>query len=565
MSHALITIAAPIAVGRISDALAVIEAMGNPASPQVAEALDRLDGDEGVHFMSLHAIPPTDEGSGTGHLVLEFSADGSETDALARVVDRIGPRLIEVFRLADDWKSGDLVAYLGARRLVLGVGWSGRTGLAFVGTPGMSVGRIRREAELARRLTASLEAQDGARLALDRLNLIRAQLRADPAGQWALETPEPMPVAPVWTTFSLIIDAAVSFVRTFLWPFAILWGLIILARVLYLVANHAFAHVFAASPMIVIAALWSGLLWALGALLAIAIPLLLLAGALYLNLRKLEQTDWLSERAPERAVMHEILARENHYAQNHMMSLTRRKPGFTRRLTVRLAFWLIGTLARLQFQPGHLGDIGTIHFARWVLLPNSRDFVFFSNFGGSWESYLEDFITKAHEGLTAVWSNTVGFPRTENLFQKGATDGERFKRYARQSMLPTPFWFSAYPTVTTDNIRTNAAIRVGVAAAMTNDEAIEWLDLFGSADRPAAQVQSDQIQSLVFGGLGFLPHGCVLIVRFADNRVETRAWLASILPHVAFDDGRLLRAEAVISLGLGPQALAKAGLPISTA
>ena len=77
------------------------------------------------------------------------------------------------------------------------------------------------------------------------------------------------------------------------------------------------------------------------------------------------------------------------------------------------------------------------------MLPNSKDFVFFSNYGGSWDSYLEDFITKAHEGLTAVWSNTVGFPRTENLFQKGATDGERFKRYARRSMLATPFWFSA--------------------------------------------------------------------------------------------------------------------------
>jgi len=41
-------------------------------------------------------------------------------------------------------------------------------------------------------------------------------------------------------------------------------------------------------------------------------------------------------------------------------------------------------------------------------------------------------------------SNTVGFPKAENLFQKGATDGERFKRYARQSMAPTPFWYSAF-------------------------------------------------------------------------------------------------------------------------
>jgi deferrochelatase/peroxidase EfeB len=561
VSHALITIAAPIAVGRISDALAVIQQLGNPAVPDVAEVLGRLDGDAGVHFLSLHAIPPTDEASPRGHLVLEFSADGSEAEALARVVDRIGPRLTDVFRLADDWKGGDFLAYLGARKLRLGVGWTGRTGLAFAGTPGMSVGRIRREAELAQRLTASLETQGEGLSALDRLARIREQVRADAASQWALTTPDALPVAPTWNTFGLVIDMAVSFVKTYLWPFAILWGLIVLARVAYLAVTHAFRGFFSAPPPIVVGALWSGLLWALGALLAIAIPLLIAAAALYFDLRNKEQTDWLDERSPKRSVLHEILARENHYAQNHMVSVTRRKPGFTRRLTSRLAFWLIGALAQRQFQPGHLGAIGTIHFARWVMLPNSTDFVFFSNYGGSWESYLEDFITKAHAGLTAVWSNTVGFPRTENLFQKGATDGERFKRYARHSMLPTPFWFSAYPTLTTDNIRTNAAIRVGLAAAMTNDEATEWLELFGSALRPPSKLETDQIQSLVFGGLGFMPHGHVLTVRLADCRTKARDWLRGVLPHVAFDDGRRLRADAVISLGLGPGALAKAGLP----
>ena len=166
-----------------------------------------------------------------------------------------------------------------------------------------------------------------------------------------------------------------------------------------------------------------------------------------------------------------MVKRENDpdHVQNHMISITLRKPGLTRWITLRLAFWLVLGLASRQFKPGFLGDIGTIHFARWVTLPGTRQVVFLSNYGGSWESYLEDFITKAHNGLTAVWSNTVGFPKAENLFQKGATDGERFKRYARQSMAPTPFWYSAYTTLSTANIRTNAAIRVGLAGAMTDE------------------------------------------------------------------------------------------------
>src|SRR5690606_30508896 len=138
------------------------------------------------------------------------------------------------------------------------------------------------------------------------------------------------------------------------------------------------------------------------------------------------------------------------------------KPGFIRKLTIRIAFFAIARLTALNPRVGHLGDIGTIHFARWVTLPGTRDLLFFSNFGGSWESYLEDFITKAHEGLTAVWSNTVGFPRTRNLFLDGATDGERFKRYARASMVYTPFWYSAYPELTTANIRDNQVIRRGI-------------------------------------------------------------------------------------------------------
>lgn len=561
MPQALVTVAAPLPVGRLAEVKAAIERLGNPAAPAIADALTRLDGERGVHFISLHAIAPTDPDSRSGHIVLEFSADGAEDQALRWLVGRLGPELTAIFSRASDWAAGDLLAYLAARKLTLGVGWSGRTGLAFAGTPGMTVGRIRREADLAARVAASLESQPGNLHPLQRLALVREAVREDPDSRWALEPPEALPAAPAWNIVGLVIDVAVSFVKTFLWPFGLLYGLVLLARLAWLIAAGAFEGVSHAPAWRIAGALWSGVGWAAGAGVCFLATLLIFAAWLYSSLRRKEQTDWLSTRSPDRAVMHEILQRENLCAQNHMVSITRRKPGLTRRLTSRLAFWLIGTLAQLQFQPGHLGNIGTIHFARWVMLPNSRDFVFFSNYGGSWESYLEDFITKAHEGLTAVWSNTVGFPRTENLFEGGATDGERFKRYARQSMQPTPFWFSAYPTLTTDNIRANAAIRVGLAGAMTDEEASAWLDLFGSADRPASKLESDQIQSLLFGGLGFMPHGHVLLVRLGESRAAARQWLGDTLPHVAFDDGRRLRAGAVISLGLGPGALAKAGLP----
>ena len=564
MIQSMVTIAAPLAVEKIPHALALIQALGNPTGPTVATDLGRLDGDAGVHFASLNAIAPTDTTSATGHLVLEFSADGAEAAAIALMVDRLGARLRPIFELSSDRPGADLKAYFAAHSLHLGVGWMGRTGLAFAGTPGMSVGRIRREATLSARLAAELENQPGGVDALGRLDRVRAAIRADPDFAWALETPDAGPVAPNLGTLALILSVAWSFVTTFLWPLAIP-----LVIVLGFGLHGAWEVVrdetagLDLGPLLWTLFTLSGKLlsWLFAVVLAFAVPLLILAGALYFSLRAKEQTDWIDSRAPRREVLHAILANENQCAQNHMVSITQRKPGITRRITARLAFWIIGALATRQFQPGHLGNIGTIHFARWVMLPGGRDFVFFSNYGGSWESYLEDFITKAHAGLTAVWSNTVGFPVTENLFQLGATDGERFKRYARHSMAPTPFWYSAYPDLTTDNIRTNAAVRSGLAAAMTNEEATSWLAQFGSSQRPAVKLESDQIQSLLFGGLGFMPHGQVLLIDLAANPPGVRAWLKAIAPDVAFDDGRRLRHKAVVTLALGPGALAGAGLP----
>jgi deferrochelatase/peroxidase EfeB len=564
MIQSMVTIAAPLAVETIPEALAFIQALGNPAGPAVTTDLDRLDGDAGVHFASLHAIAPTDTTSATGHLVLEFSADGAEAAAIALVVDRLGARLRPIFELSSDRPGADLAGYFAAHSLKLGVGWMGRTGLAFAGTPGMSVGRIRREATLSGRLAAELENQPGGVNALDRLERVRAAIRADPDFAWALETPDPAPVAPNLGTLALTLSLAWSFVTTFLWPLAIPLAFVLAfgAHGAYDLVRNATAGLGIGPLLWTLFTLTGKLLsWLFVVFLAFAVPLLILAGALYLSLRAKEQSDWVDTRAPRREVLHEILAHENRCAQNHMVSITQRKPGLTRRLTSRLAFWIIGALATRQFEPGHLGDIGTIHFARWVMLPGGRDFVFFSNYGGSWESYLEDFITKAHAGLTAVWSNTVGFPVTENLFELGATDGERFKRYARHSMTPTPFWFSAYPDLTTDNIRTNAAVRSGLSAAMTNQEATSWLTQFGSTQRPAVKLESNEIQSLLFGGLGFMPHGKVLLVDLSASRPAVRAWLKAVGPDVAFDDGRRLRHKAIVTLALGPGALAGAGLP----
>ena len=330
-----------------------------------------------------------------------------------------------------------------------GGGWFDNPGVGFAGTPGMNVARIRSEAVLARRISGLVAAQPGHWTALQRVEDVRGKIKDDPVFSQALSpaTAEDIYVAP--STIEAVVKIGAAFVGTYFlrsccwfWPGYSSGGFgdAAFRRRANWIENFAGGALWG---------LWQGFWTAL-------LSLLVIAGIVYYLFRKPEDLDSTDDRAADRATNEAIFARENVLAQNHMISITRRKPGAIRSFTSRLVFWGLGQLVGYVFAPGRLGEIGTIHFARWVTPPGTRDVIFLSNYDGSWESYLEDFITRAHAGLTAVWSNTMGFPRTENLLEKGATDGERFKRYARRSMIPTLFWYCAYPDLTTTAIRTNA-------------------------------------------------------------------------------------------------------------
>jgi deferrochelatase/peroxidase EfeB len=557
MAHALITVVAPLALDHFRAAEAALDAMENPARADIKQSLDALDasGGTGTHFASMHAIRSPD--GMHAWIAFEFSADGTADEALARIVAAIGGQLRSVFMYASDWRDGgDLLDYLRRHQVTAGVGWFSDPGVVFVGTPGMTVGRIRDEAQLAAHVKTLVENLPGHLDALQRVEAVRTALKAEPAFADALTTGTAEPPFEPLSTVNFVNHLLFSFAKTYLWPV----GVVLLIVALVAGVNHANAqppHV----PWLVgfIAGAVTGV-W--GAFWIVLVALAIVAFTAYVQLRKAEASDSLEERTAPPEVLTELFKRENKCAQNHMISVTRRKPGWVRWFTARLVFWAIGEFAAKIYPPGFLSDIGTIHFARWVTVPGSRDLLFVSNYDSSWESYLEDFITRAHIGLTGIWSNCVGFPRTENLIQKGATDGERFKRFARHSMVPTRFWYSAYPTITTTNIRTNAGIRRGLSGSMTEDEARNWLALFGSAPRPPSKLVTSEIQSLVFGGLKFLGFGTCLLFQLPENKEAARKWLASIKDCIAYDDGwRVRGVDKGITLALGAGGLERLGLP----
>lgn len=144
--------------------------------------------------------------------------------------------------------------------------------------------------------------------------------------------------------------------------------------------------------------------------------------------------------------------------QNHLTHLTKLRPGAFRKYLAKSVFWAVNLLGRVYFNQGDLGGIPTIHFARWTVLDDGW-VVFMSNYDGSWASYLGDFVDRAAEGLSAVWSNTHDYPQTALLMFGGARDEERFLSFGRNHQGRNWVWYSAYPELSVSNILNNAALR----------------------------------------------------------------------------------------------------------
>lgn len=172
-----------------------------------------------------------------------------------------------------------------------------------------------------------------------------------------------------------------------------------------------------------------------------------------------------------------LIDAEDRHPQNGLTHVVPLKPGAVRRAALRVALFFVEQAHRRLYFTGTLGGIASIHFARWSLLDDGT-LVFFSNYDGSWESYLGDFVDKAHWFLTAIWTNSKWFPATTALAFRGATQEAAFKQWARTFQVRNQIWYSAYPEVSVQNVIDNARIRELAGRPMrTVRRARRWLEL----------------------------------------------------------------------------------------
>ena len=170
-----------------------------------------------------------------------------------------------------------------------------------------------------------------------------------------------------------------------------------------------------------------------------------------------------------------LTALEDFDVQNQMTLVSIVKPGRLRRLLLRVVLFYARFRTAYLDTDGALVGIPSIHFAHWTLLDGGRRLLFLSNYDGTWESYLGEFIDRAGHGVNAIWSNTLGFPPARFLILDGAGDEQRFKAWVRDQQVPTDVWYTAYPRQSVRHVNNNTALRAGLSAPLPAPALAAWL------------------------------------------------------------------------------------------
>lgn len=354
-------------------------------------------------------------------LVFMSDFDGSAARYLRRLVHGMGPGLDRIFSHCRDYPSAPAImpetrlAYLRAHRT--------RADAVYVNTIGRTVEQIRQEARLRDAIESFLDASEqswAGRAPLEVRAEIQQFVRSEESLQWGLNPPSPL-------SFFYRLNAAVHLI---------------------------------ALPLIIVLLL---------PVLVVALPV----WAVLIRLR--ERSDPAPHVAPDPAHVAALADAEDHTPQNQFSAVGLFKPGLLRGLTARVVLLLVNWGIHHLFARANLAGVKTIHFARWVPLNDRRRMIFASNYDGSLESYMDDFIDKLAWGLNAVFSNGVGYPKTRWLLFGGAKDEQSFKDYLRVHQIRTDVWYAAYPGLTAENIENNARIRAGLSGELTPTDAATWL------------------------------------------------------------------------------------------
>lgn len=141
----------------------------------------------------------------------------------------------------------------------------------------------------------------------------------------------------------------------------------------------------------------------------------------------------------------------------------------------KVIFW---AAAKMPSTLKGLVTLSLIHYARWVIIgPNqfprlSPDqppedlkyayMLFFSNFNGSWDQYVDSFSFAIPSGLDMFWKWNIRYPRSIPLTP--------FHRYIQFNQLETIHYYNAYPLATSNDVKSAKSVRTALLAFQQQPE-----------------------------------------------------------------------------------------------
>lgn len=140
---------------------------------------------------------------------------------------------------------------------------------------------------------------------------------------------------------------------------------------------------------------------------------------------------------------------------------------------VRLVFFVLRAFPKTTTS---LVQLSFIHFARWVIVKRRQfphvdpeqpaeqlryDYMlFFSNFNGTWNQYIDAFSAVLSTGLNLIWRWSEKFP--------GSVPVTPFKQHIARCQFDTDYYYTAYPYATTNDVKAAHRVHAAVEELETN-------------------------------------------------------------------------------------------------
>lgn len=119
-----------------------------------------------------------------------------------------------------------------------------------------------------------------------------------------------------------------------------------------------------------------------------------------------------------------------------------------------------------------LVTLSLIHYARWVIIgknqfPHLHEsqpredlkysyMMFFSNFNGSWDQYVDSFTFAIPGGLDMFWKWNIRYPKSVPLTP--------FHKYIQYNQIETQHYYNAYPLAASNDVKSAKAVKTALMA-----------------------------------------------------------------------------------------------------